>query len=166
MKETIINWVSVFPQEIAVILLAMLPVTELRASVPIAMTVFDMGQAEALFYSYLGNIIPVIMLFLFLPTVITFIEAHSKKLHQILEKYFYSLEKKHNHRYQKYGALFLFLFVAIPLPGSGVWTGSLLAILFKIDKKIAVPAVVLGMISAGVIVMLITKGGINLFGLL
>jgi uncharacterized membrane protein len=166
MKEFIINWTSNFPDEIAVMLLAILPVTELRASVPLALTVFDLSVAEALVYSYIGNLIPVIMLFAFLPFVIQFIEKHSKAAHKFLEKYFYKLEERHKEKYHKYGTLFLFLFVAIPLPGSGVWTGSLLAILFNVKKRYAIPAIVLGMFTSGVIVLYLTKGGINLFGLL
>ncbi len=166
MKEALINWISVLPNEVAVMLLAVLPVTELRASVPLAITVFDLSPSKALIFSYIGNLIPVILLFLFLPSVIDFIEKHSRVAHKFLEKYFYKLEEKHKDKYHKYGTLFLFLFVAIPLPGSGVWTGSLLAILFNVNKKFAIPAIVLGMFTSGIIVLLLTQGGVNLFGLL
>ena len=166
MKDALIQWVSQFPDELAVVMLAMLPITELRASIPVALLALDFNSSQALFFSYLGNLVPVILLFLFLPSIIKFLETNSKCLKSILDKYFHALEKKHIKNYHKYGTLFLVLFVAIPLPGSGVWSGSLLAILFNINKKLAIPAIIFGMILSGIIVTLLTQGGINLLGFL
>lgn len=166
MKEALIQWVSAFPNEAAVMLLATLPITELRASVPLGVTVFHLSPIKTLLFSYLGNLIPVVLLFLFLPKVIALLEVHSLTVHTVLKRYFYALETKHKKHYNKYGTVFLILFVAIPLPGSGVWTGSLLAILFNINRKYAIPAILLGMILSGIIVLLLTQGGINLFGLI
>ncbi len=130
---------------LSVIILSALPVTELRASIPIALYSYDLPVSQAVLFSVIGNSLPVALVFLFYPVFKRF-----------FPKYLLHLEQKYADRYHKYGALFLFLFVAVPLPGSGVWTGSLLAVIFQMKPKYSVPAILLGMLLSGAIVLLIS----------
>lgn len=142
----------------ATVLLAMLPVGELRLSMPIALTVFDLSPAAAFAYSYLGNTIPLIIVYLFLPSLLKFATTHSPWLKHVMDDYFLSLERQHKEKYDRYGRILIMLFVAVPIPGSGVWTGAILSILFGIEKSYAIPAILVGLAIAGVIVLLITQG--------
>ncbi|PJA46305.1 ligand-binding protein SH3 [Candidatus Uhrbacteria bacterium CG_4_9_14_3_um_filter_50_9] len=156
--NALINYISTFPPEIAAALLAILPLTELRAALPIAITVFGMEPGAAYAWTVLGNLVPIILVFWLLPPTLAWARKQSPWLKHVLDDYFAKLERKHHDRFQRYGALALFFFVAIPLPGSGVWTGSVLAILFGLEQKRALSAIVGGLLVAGIIVLLIIQG--------
>jgi uncharacterized membrane protein len=135
-----------------------LPLTELRASLPLAMTVFELSAWDAYLFSVIGNIIPLFFLLWGLPPIIFFAKNHVPWLDRFFTKFLGHYERKYKDRYQKYGRLILFLFTAVPLPGSGVWTASVLATVFNIKRSYAVQAITLGMLAAGLIVVLITSG--------
>lgn len=162
MLQTLLTYLHGLPPEWIVAIIAALPLTELRASIPLGIAFFHMRPIEALWYSWAGNAIPIVLLFAFLPFVIAFIEKHIPSIHRILEKHFYHLEEKHRTNYQKYGMLFLIVFVAIPLPGFGVWSGILLSILFRMKYRYSIPAVVIGLILLGLIVLFLTQGSLDL----
>src|SRR3989339_135184 len=130
MVDIIINWFSVFPPQLATTLMAMLPVTELRASIPVALAVYDMPWTEVLVYSLLGDIIPAFFIIPLLGPVSRFLMKYSKVLARFFDYIFERTRNKFTAKYEKYGLLALVVFVAIPLPGTGVWTGSLAAWLF------------------------------------
>lgn len=156
--NTFIEYIATFPPEIAAALLAILPLTELRFALPLAVTTLGLDPLPAYIWTVLGNLVPVVLVWLLLPPVISYARKHNEYLKHLLDEHFAKLEKKHKERFQKYGSLALFLFVAVPLPGSGVWTGSVLAILFRLDRKRALPAIIGGLLVAGIIVLLITQG--------
>lgn len=162
MNFNMVNWIlslfSGLSPEIATALLAIMPVGELRLSMPIALTVFHLPPATAFAYSYLGNVVPLILVYLFLPPLLKFATAHSAWLKHVMEDYFLRLERKHKEKYDRYGRIIVMLFVAVPIPGSGVWTGAVLSILFGVEKSYAIPAILVGLAIAGVIVLLITQG--------
>ena len=158
MTEVLVQLFSSFSPEVATGLLAMLPLTELRAALPLGMTVFALDPMAAYVASVIGNAVPMVLILLFLPAVLAFAKKHSALLQRFFERFVYPLEQKHRARYQKYGRAFLFIFTAIPLPVSGVWTASVLAVLFGIDKRYAFQAIALGMLTAGLIILLIMTG--------
>lgn len=162
MNEFIIQMVSGLSPELSTFLLATLPVTELRASLPLGITVFEVQPLLALILSLLGNIVPLIAIFLLLPRIVVWAKKHSPWFSKVLDRYFLRLEKKHKESYDRWGALALILFVAIPLPGSGVWTGSIVAILFGVEKRYSIPAILTGLLISGLIVMMITQGAIQI----
>ena len=140
--------------------LAMTPIGELRASIPIGLVVYHLPWYLVFFVSVIGNLIPVVLLLLFL-------EPLSKRLSSecvFFEKFFNWLfkrtRKNTEKKMSKYGYLSLVLFVAIPLPITGAWTGSVMAFLFKIPFKKAFPLIALGIFIAGIIVTFATRGGI------
>ncbi len=148
---------------IEIILMSALPVTELRVALPVAILQYHFSPLYALFLSVLGNLFPIAIVFFFMPPLLRFAEKHIPVLHRIIDNYLRSLERKHQSKYHKYGAFFLFLFVAVPFPGTGAWTGSVLAVLFGIKPKASIPAIAGGVILAGLIVLILTTGYANLY---
>lgn len=163
MLQKLIEWFGSIPHEILIIILATLPLTELRASIPIGVTVFHLAPTSAYVLSVIGNMIPLVFLFSFLPWFLFFLSQRFPIFHTMLERYFFRLSKKHETKLNAYGALFLLVFVAIPHPGGGVWTASTLAILFRMKRSYAIPAIVCGTLISGFIVLSITLGSIQLF---
>ena len=158
MIDVIVNAVAQISPELASALLASLPVTELRAALPIALLVFKLDPVTAYVSTVLGNLVPILLVYIFLPPTMSFVLRYFPKINSRIEHHFEKLQKRYGDRYSKWGAFFLFLFVAIPLPGTGVWTGSVLAVLFKIKRTIAIPYIVLGLLVAGLLVLGITQG--------
>lgn len=146
--------------EIQTFLLAMTPIGELRAALPAALTIYHLNWQLGFLISVIGNLIPIIFLLLFLEPLSNWLPQKSA----LFQKFFIWLFEKTRNRFdlkmKKYGYPGLMLFVAIPLPLTGGWTGAILAFLFKIPFKIAFPLIALGVIIAGVIVLILTQAGI------
>lgn len=138
------------------------PVGENRAALPWGMTFGELSASEAFFWSALGNIAAVIALTFLYGPVSNFARKYWPWLDRLLTKIFKKTRHKHSHRFNRWGALFLIFFVSIPLPGSGGHTGALVAWLFGVPPKIAIPLVSLGVILAGVVVLAITTGALTL----
>ena len=113
----------------------------------------------------IGNIIPVFLIIFCLDSITKWSYRHSHFLTKILDWTFKKTRKKTSEKIKKYGSVALFLFVAIPLPGTGAWTGSIAAWLFNIPFKKAIIPITLGIITAGIITTLITLGIISSFAL-
>lgn len=143
-------------------LLALTPIGELRAAIPVALTVFGMNWLLAYIVAVIGNLVPVVFLLLFLEPVAAWFSKKFKICNKFFDWLFKRTRKKSETKMTKYGYLGLILFVAIPLPVTGAWTGSLVAFLFKIPFKKAFPLIAAGVAIAGVIVTIITKAGIGI----
>ncbi len=163
MTQLILQWTQGIPHELAIVLMAVLPVIELRAALPIAIVVFHLHPLSALFYSVIGNLLPAFFLFPLFPLVLRVLKKDIPFVHRLVEHHLTMLQVRHQKNYQSYGAFFLLLFVAIPLPGFGVWTGVPLAILFGMKNRVSIPAVIGGSILSGLIVLAFTVGSIRLF---
>jgi len=136
-----------------------LPITELRGAIPIALTIYKMPVFPAYFFAVLGNIVPVIFLLLYLKPFSDFLcRWHFLN---IFFKWLFKRTHQYEEKFEKYGALFLLVFVAVPLPGTGAWTGSIAAFVFGIRFWYAFPAIVGGIIIAGIIVTLTSLGIIS-----
>lgn len=145
----LIKYLSVFG-------MAMLPVIELRGSVPYGVAQ-DLPYLAVLAVSILGNMVPVPFIILFVRKVFAWMKKKSTVLAKIAEK----LEKRAQAKGSilvKYEMLGLFILVAIPLPGTGAWTGALVAALFDLRLKNAVPAIFLGVAAAGLIMTVLSYG--------
>lgn len=161
-----IDFVSVFqsvPSEVATVLTAMVPIGELRGALPIALTVYDMPFWQAYLLSVIGNMIPVALIIWFFDPVAEFLMQHSKFFKKFFEKLFEKTRSKHGKKFERWGALALITFVAVPLPITGAWTGSLAALLFGIPFKKAFPTILIGVMIAGLIVGALTLGTGSLF---
>lgn len=144
--------------ELQTFIIAATPVIELRGAIPIALFNYELSVASAFIFSVLGNIFPVIFILLFFEKVSNFLSQRSTFFKKIFEWLFARTRRKHQGNYERFKDLFLVIFVAIPLPTTGAWTGSLCAFLFGIPFKRAFPLISLGVIIAGVIVTLISLG--------
>ncbi len=149
--------------EIKTLLTAMTPIGELRAALPIALINYKLNLASAYFLSVLGNIIPVFLLLLFWRYLADFLRAHSKICDIFFNWLFKRTHQKFEGKYRKWGKLALVIFVAIPLPMTGAWTGSLAAWLFNFKYWESVLFIFLGICISGILVALLSLSGIILF---
>ena len=145
-----------------VLLLSMIPVLELRAAIPVGSSL-GLNAWQCAVATIIGNMIPVPFIILFIREIFAFLKEHWPKLSGFVERLEAKAEKK-KPLVQKYASLGLALLVAIPLPGTGAWTGALVAAMLDIRLKRAIPCILLGVVIAAVIVTMITYGirfGIN-----
>jgi len=147
---------------LAVFLTAMLPIVELRGAIPLGLISYDLPVWQVFITAILGNLVPVVLLYLFLGIIIKWLQKYGNFWQRFFSWLFARTHKRHSAKFEKYGSLALLLFVAIPLPMTGGWTGVLLAYLFGITLKHTLQYVLGGLIIAGLIVTGITLGGINL----
>lgn len=161
MALPLVELFSGFPAWLATVIIAMLPVSELRGAIPIAIRVYGMAPVDAFVSAVIGNMIPVIPLLLFLEPVSNFLRRWN-----IWDKFFTWLftrtHKNHSKEFEKYGTLALAIFVAIPLPMTGAWSGCAAAFVFGIKFRNALLAIASGVIVAGIIVTLVTVAGISM----
>ncbi len=143
--------------ELLTILYSALPITELRASIPLAIS-WGMEPIHVLILAIVGNTIPVFILILGLNAITNLAKKYSPPINKFLEWTFKKTRHKTIKKIKKYGSLALYIFVAIPLPMTGAWTGSIAAWLFEIPFKKAVVPIILGIITSGIIVTLISIG--------
>lgn len=147
--------------EFTVMLTAAIPVIEVRGAIPVGISL-GLTPIHSLFLSLIGSMIPVpFILFSIRPIFNSMRKTNMfKKLVNSLTNR--SMAKSGN--IQKYGVWGLLVFVAIPLPGTGVWSGSLIAALLDMRFKLAFPAIFVGNIIAGILIMALSQGVINVFG--
>lgn len=157
MLNIIINWLKDIPKEYIVMIVGALPISELRGAIPLALY-YGMSLSKAFWLSILGNTIFIApALFLFEPI------SNRLRKFKIWARFFdwlFKRTKKNADTIQKYEALGLAIFVAIPLPMTGAWSGVVAASLFKIRFRYAFIAIVAGVIGAGLIVSVLCALGI------
>jgi uncharacterized membrane protein len=138
------------PEELIVLSISTLPIVELRGALPIAINLFHMPWYRAFLFAVIGNLIPVPILLLFfdfISKVISKIEIGRRLVNWVLEH-----TRRRSKIIEKYERIGLILFVAIPLPVTGAWTGSIAAFLCGMKFHIAFLAIFCGVIIAGAIV--------------
>lgn len=141
------------------IALSMAPIIELRGAIPVGYFVFDLPLWYVALISIAGNILAVAIVLWILPKVVIFFSKWIPIIHKVMEWVFEKTRAKHSHKMVLWGEIALILFVAIPLPGSGGWTGALLAYLFDVKYKNALGLMSVGIIIAAIIVSLLCLGG-------
>jgi len=159
MIETLIEHLSGLPAEVIAFVVSMLPIAELRGGIPIA-TGMGMGWREAFLVCAAGNFVPVVPILLLLDPVARLVRR-SPPMDRFFERLF-ARTRRRSGIVERYEALGLIAFVAIPLPVTGAWTGALAAYLFGVRLRYAVPAIALGILIAGVIVTLATQGVLHI----
>ena len=138
-----------FPPELAVFFIAMIPLIECRGAIPFGMLVLHMPLWEVMPIAIIGNIIPVPFILLLIRPVINWLKK--TKLFKPLAHWIEEKADKKKDRVLKYSKWGLFLFVAIPIPGTGAWTGALVAALLNLRVRSAFLTILLGMITAALI---------------
>lgn len=142
-------------------LVSMIPIIELRGGLPFGVAL-GLPYYLAFPAAVAGNLIPAPFIIVYIRRVFGLMRKYLPRLNGLVDR----LEKKAHlkgKKVQKYQYLGLWLFVAIPLPGTGAWTGSLAAAFLGMRLKKAMPAVVLGVLTAGCIMLGLTHVGITLF---
>ncbi|MGH8874389.1 MAG: COG2426 family protein [Acidimicrobiia bacterium] len=164
MREAIQTWAAQLPQPLAVILVAMLPIFELRGAIPFARGIFGMGPVAALWWSVVGNLIPIPFILQLLGPVTSWAERHWSGLHRLLDRRYSRTRSRHTTRFERLRDLALVTFVAIPLPLTGAWSGALAAFVFGIEKRRAFVLIAVGVVIAGLVVSLVWEAGSRLAG--
>lgn len=152
MLTTVVNLLKDLPREYIVMIVGALPIFELRGAIPLGFY-FGLPLIKNFTLSILGNMLPIIPLMYLLNPVSEYLRRIP-----LWERFFdwlFERTKKKADVIQKYEALGLAIFVAIPLPMTGAWSGAIAASLFKIKFRYAFPAIFLGVIGAGIIVTLL-----------
>jgi uncharacterized membrane protein len=152
-----------FNEILNVFLTALTPIGELRASIPLGLTVFHQPIWIVFIVSVIGNIIPPMFILWLFPKFAKWSMEKSKFMNKFLNWLFERTRKKAKDKIEKYGDIALIIFVAIPLPNTGAWTGALAAWLFGIPFKKAVLNIFYGVLIAGVVVTIITIGIKSIF---
>lgn len=139
--------------ELLTFLVAAVPVIELRGAIPFGLAL-GLSPISSFVFSYLGSLLPA-------PFVLLLIRRIIKRFSHL--KFFVKLDEKfqikataHSENVKKYGWLALAVFVAIPIPGTGVWSGSVIAAFLDIRFKVAFPAIAIGNLVAGIIIMAVS----------
>ena len=139
--------------------MSMLPVVELRAGLPYGIAQ-GLDYPLALVSAVLGNLLPVPFIVFFIEKIFAWMRKHMPRFNGFVSKMEAKAESKRD-MIDKYGALGLIILVGIPLPGTGAWTGSLVAALLGMPPKKAFPCIFIGVIIAAAIMTAITYGVIH-----
>ena len=149
MFDIFLNCLKDLPKDYVVMIVAALPVSELRGAIPLALS-FGMSLPKAFWLSVLGNCVivaPALVLIKPVTEILRKFKIWSRFFDWVFER-----TRKNSDAIQKYEALGLIIFVAIPLPMTGAWSGVIAASLFKIRFRYAFAAIICGIICSGLIV--------------
>lgn len=141
---------------IATFFISMVPVIELRGGLPYGIG-FGLDYPLALTAAILGNMLPVPFIIAYISRIFIWLRGKHKKLDDFVTK----MERRAHlkgQKVEKYGPLMLLIFVGIPLPGTGAWTGALIAALLNMRMKQALPCIFLGVLMAAAIITALTFG--------
>ena len=142
-------------------LVSMIPVVELRGGIPFGVAA-GLPVWAAFIAAVIGNLIPVPFIIVYIRRIFQWLRERIPRLNRMVD----ALERKAHlkgKRVTKYKYLGLMLFVAVPLPGTGAWTGSLAAAFLDMPLRKAIPSVVAGVLAAGLAISLLTSGVVSLF---
>lgn len=145
-------------KEILAFFISMLPLVELRGALPVALAT-GISPVAAILITVIGNVLPVPFILLFIRPIFTYLKKHGK-IGEIITK----IEKRALSKsgdISKRNIIGLIIFVGIPLPGTGAWTGALIAALLDMRIKYAFPAIALGVLIAAVIMTVVSVCGIS-----
>ncbi len=160
-SQSFANLFPNLPPELITFIAGMVPIFELRGAIPLAIGYFHLSIASAFFWAVSGNIVIVFLLDIILEWLIRFVSEKFSWGEKFFNWLFHRTHRKTHKQIEKYGLWGLFLLVAIPLPMTGGWTGVLAAFLFNIERKKALPVIAGGIVTAGLIVTVLTAGFIH-----
>ena len=149
-----------FGKELIVFIISLCPILEMRGGL-LAASLLGVEPLRACVISFIGNILPVPVILLFVTIVLDFMRDCNIKWMNNVSTWVRKKADKHKGPFEKYGYLGLILFVGIPIPGTGAWTGCLIASLLGLDKKKSFIASILGVILAGIIMLILSYGVIG-----
>ena len=145
--------------ELYTVIVAALPVVELRGALPLAIFVWEVAPFKAYVLSVIGNFLPVIPLLFFWRHCAQWLSHRSPLFQRLWEDKLAKTRVRHAHRFENLKSLALFTLVAVPLPFTGAWTGTVAAFVFGVSFPRAAFTIGVGIIVAGLLVL----GGLGLF---
>lgn len=148
---------------LATVLIAMIPIGELRAALPVANQSFNIPLPLAYVLSVVGNMIPVFFILWWLEPVSRWLMEHSRIFDRFFNWLFDRTRRKLEKKYEIYAEIALAIFVAIPLPITGAWTGSVAAFVFDIPYRKALLWIFVGVLGAGLIVSAAIGTSVGIF---
>ena len=160
----IMQWLTGAPvgEFVFTVLVSMIPIVELRGAIPFGVATLGLPYGVAFVAAIIGNMIPVPFIVVYIRRIFFWMRRHLPRLNSLVDK----MEKKAHLKGQKvtrYKYLGLMIFVAIPLPGTGAWTGALAAAFLDMPLRKAMPSILLGVLIAGFLVTGITYGFTSVF---
>ena len=163
MAETLANYIvdllqNKIPGELIAFLVSLLPILELRGGL-IAANLLGVKLIPAFIICFIGNMLPIPFILLFIEKIFDWLR--DKRGLGAVVRYCEKKADKNKDKIEKYGLWGLLILVAIPLPGTGAWTGALVAALMRLDIKKSLPVIAVGVVVAGIIVSLIMYGAVD-----
>ncbi len=152
-----------FAKELVVLIIASLPIFELRGALPVAINLFHFPWYYALLLAIIGNLLPVPFILLFLNAITRWLSKIT--LFNRMLSWLFERTRRRGRIIERYERIGLALFVAIPLPVTGAWTGSLAAVVFGLKFKYAFLSIFIGIFIAGIIVTCLSLLGLTIFGM-
>ena len=149
-----------FGKQLIVFIISMLPILELRGGL-IAASLLKLPPLESYIIAIVGNVIPVPFILLLINRILRAMEKSRFKLFNGIHSFLHTKIMKNKDSIEKYGFWGLVIFVGIPLPGTGAWTGAIIAAFLEMDRKKAFLGILLGMLMASIIMMIISFGLIS-----
>lgn len=149
-----------FGKQLIVFIISMLPILELRGGL-IAASLLKLPPLESYIIAIVGNVIPVPFILLLINKILRAMEKSRFKLFNGIYSFLNKKIMKNKDSIEKYGFWGLVIFVGIPLPGTGAWTGAIIAAFLEMDRKKAFIGILLGMLMASIIMMIISFGLIS-----
>ncbi len=146
-----------YGKEILVFIISLMPILELRGGL-IAAALLGLDPVPSYIISIIGNVLPVPFILLLITKILDWMKNSKIKFFNKIANWLNEKVEKHKGQIEKFGYLGVVLFVGIPLPGTGAWTGSLIASVLNMDRKKTFLAVLVGLFMASVIMMLLSFG--------
>ena len=146
-----------YGREILVFIISVLQILELRGGL-LAASLLEVDPLVAYIISIIGNILPVPFILFFIKRIIDWLRKSKVNFFKKIAKFLDEKVEKNKEKIEKYGYLGLILFVGVPLPGTGAWTGCLLAAVLNMDRKKSFACVVCGVLMASIIMMVLSYG--------
>ena len=148
---------TILGKKIIVFIISLLPILELRGGL-IAASLLGLNPVPSYIISVIGNIIPIPFILWFINSILNWMRNSKFKKINSVAKWLDKKVLKHKDSIEKYGFWGLVLFVGIPLPGTGAWTGCLIASVLEMDKKKSLLASIIGVAMASIIMMILSFG--------
>lgn len=159
--SSLVTWLGWLPDQLIVILIAALPVIELRGAIPVGVWLLGLPTWEVFLLAMVGNILPLPFIFWLLPPLRRW-ATHWPVIGPAL-RWAEERAMKRRHQVETYGFWGLVAFVGVPLPGTGAWTGALVAVLLNMNPWRGFLACSLGVLAAGVLISVLAALGLQMW---
>ncbi len=162
MSQAIISFFSFLTPDLQVFVISAIPIVELRGAIPWGIFAHHMPYIKTYFLAWLGSVLPAPFILLLMPTILNWMRG--TKLFGPLANWIHDRGMRKSEEIAKYEFWGLTIFIAVPLPGTGVWTGCLAASLMDMDFKHGLISSMIGAAVAGVVVSLLCYFGLTAIG--